>query len=255
MATRELTSESSPSWLDDWWRPFLWITLTPIVTVPLSKILFPLLAGVHEPQEIGLPPNRPIDLFWDGGPGECNSMFSTPCYEYFQVVPTVAAFTVPGLINLVPIVWIASTSVKARIAGIVAGLLGLLRLCVPVMVLMLSFDTITSPGGTSYFKSEIPWLSSGLTPHIAVWSTGVLAWFGSLLVWAVFRVLTRGPEGARLVSFLLGIAGVLCLGLGLTRAEGLPYVSLPLVIVGAGALGFAVLGLMPGRPEETGHVR
>ncbi len=48
METTELTSRASPSWLNKWSMPFLWIILTPIVTVPLSAALFLLLAGYQE---------------------------------------------------------------------------------------------------------------------------------------------------------------------------------------------------------------
>jgi hypothetical protein len=86
-----------------------------------------------------------------------------------------------------------------------------------------------------------------------------LVWLGSLLVWAVFRVRTRGPERAGLAAVFLGIAGVLCLGLGLGQLTSLMtlqflYVGLPFVIVGVAALWFALLGLTRGCPEEAHDV-
>ncbi len=186
MATNELTSVDSPSWLNKWWRPFLWIILTPIVTVPLSTILFSVLAGYHEPQEVGLP-SKAVPGWLFGEP--------TYPYEYFELVPTVVAFTLPGLLNLVPLLWALSTKSKVRIAGIVAGLLGLLRLSIPPIVLMLGFDRVTNAAGTSYFEYDASWTLGYPTPHSEIWFFGVLAWLGTLLVWAVFGWLTRGEEG------------------------------------------------------------
>ncbi len=173
MATNELTSVDSPSWLNDWSRPFWWIILTPIVTVPLSAILFSVLAGYHSPGEVGLPDRS--EHGWFG-----------TTYEYAEVLPTLIAFALPGLLNLVPFLWVSSTRPRVLAAGIVAGLLGIVRFSIPVIVLMLSFDRVTNPGGTAYF--EFP-LGIGSLSKVEVWFFGALAWVGSLLVCALFAAI------------------------------------------------------------------
>ncbi len=185
MATNELTSRASPSWLNKWWMPFLWIILTPIVTVPLSAILFSVLAGYLEPPEVGLPPNPPPCPFLNGFFGDpvpdCG-----PQFRYSEVGPTIFAFVLPGLLNLVPFLWVSSRRSMVRTAGIVAGLLGLLRLALPPTVLMLALDRVSSDGG-SYFEYVLGWFDE--SPFIDVWFFGALAWLGSLLVWASFVII------------------------------------------------------------------
>ncbi len=177
MATTELTSRASPSWLNKGSMPFLWIILTPIVTVPLSIILFLLLAGYQEEKDIFAQPS-------------C-ILYCTP-NDYLAVNGTIAAFALPGLVNLVPFVWVVSRNTRARLAGIVAGLLGLARLIIPAVLLILSFDRVTGDDGTSYFLVSnpiLPW-----TAHIGVWLYGFLAWIGTLLVWASFANISHVNE-------------------------------------------------------------
>ncbi len=178
MATNELTSVDSPSWLNKWSMPFWWIILAPIVTVPLSAILFSVLAGYHEGPDVGLPPDR--------APGWFGTL------QYSEAVPTLVAFTLPGLLNLAPVIWILSAKPKVRMAGALAWLLGLVRLGIPVAVLMLEFDRLTNASGTSYFKFVTGF--GPPDPYGEVWFLGFLAWLGTLLVWWLFGWLTRGKE-------------------------------------------------------------
>ena len=161
----------------DWWNPFLWIILTPIVTVPLSMLLFGLLVGTHDGSEVGLP-----NTSLPGGERYERCFIDCPSYttyEYSEVAPTVVALPFPGLLNLAPFVWAFSKKPKVRIAGIVAGLLGLLRLSVAPTVLMLLFTRLTGTDGTSYFQ----WSSaSGL---LVLWGIGFLAWLASVFVFAL----------------------------------------------------------------------
>lgn len=174
MASNELTAVESPSWLNEWWTPFLWIILTPIVTVPLSAILFLLLAGYQEEKDV------------------LDCSFLCDPHDYFAVRGTITAFALPGLLNLVPFVWVVSRNTRARLAGIVAGLLGLARLLIPAVVLILSFDRVTGDDGTSYFLDRFPILP--WTAHIDVWLFGFLAWTGSLLVWGLFAIISHVYE-------------------------------------------------------------
>lgn len=179
MATNERTPVDSPSWLNEWWRPFQWIILTPIVTVPLSAILFSLLAGNQEPKAVGLPAS-------DAG---C-SLFCA-AYEYSELNPTLIAFTVPGLVNLVAFAWVLSKEPRVRIAAMVAGLLGLLRLSIPTIALLLTTHRLTNYDGVTYLQWDVGGIGPSFQmPHFDVWFFGALAWVGSLLVLAVFWWLT-----------------------------------------------------------------
>ncbi len=254
MATNEPTSMRSSSWLNRWWLPFLWITLMPIVSVPISAIVFGAL--IRQPEEASFPPNNPqsqIDLFQGGS---CDSFLSTPCYEYAEAVPALLAFALPGFLNLVPIAWVLSRNLEVRGAALAAFLLGSLRFAIPVLVLTFGYETVANSEGTQYFRWDTLDFIVPSEPIFSIWVLGALAWFGSLLVWAVFRVLTRRPAKAGIASVFLGIAGVLCLGLGLRALTTLGhlYIGLPFVIVGAGALRFAFLGFKSACREEARHV-
>jgi hypothetical protein len=182
MAVHALTSEAERSWLNRWWLPFLWITLTPVVTVPLSAVLFDTLAGYQTPAEVGLPdPARTDGCDRDGWfGGFC------PTYEYSEVAPTIFAFVLPGLLNLISFLWVSSTRPRVLAAGIVAGLFGIVRVSIPVIVLMTAFNRVTAAGGTTYFDFGGGWIN--FSPADEVWSAGALAWLGSLLVWGLFAI-------------------------------------------------------------------
>ncbi len=198
MPTGSHTAANRLSWLNRWWLPFLWIILTPTVTVPLSAILFSVLAGYHSPVELGLPANPPPCPFLFGDPDpNCG-----PQFRYSEVAPTIFAFALPGLLNLLPFLWVSSTRPRVIAAGIVAGLLGLLRLALPPTVLMLALDRVSSDGG-SYFKYALGWFAND-SPSIVVWPLGALAWLGSLIVWAVFGWLTRSSDDNALAALHKG---------------------------------------------------
>ena len=103
------------------------------------------------------------------------------------MTPAVMAFALPGLLNLAPFGWAASGKRRVRAAGIVAGLLGLLRLSIPVTVLM-SLNRLTGDDGRSYLQNEATLFS---LLHFRVWTLGFMAWVGSSVVFVVFGVLTR----------------------------------------------------------------
>jgi hypothetical protein len=183
---------------DDWLLAFILILVTPIVTVTITAAAFDGLT--RQPEEIGLPPN---DSGFGAGlfeGGACNSLLGTPCYEYAEFSPTLLAFTLPGLVNLLPILWILSSRPRARLAGVVAGLLGLFRLSIPVLVLLLGFDRITAPGGGSYLRWSTD-LDFGLSaPEGVVWALGAFAWLGCLIVLFAFWTLTDERRGRRTVG-------------------------------------------------------
>ena len=157
----------------------MFLLQTPLITVPVSGVLFTRLA--RQPEELGLPSTDPnaIDCF-----------MSCPSYEYFQLLPSLLAFAAPGLANLLPFLWMRSVDRRTRVAGMIAGILGLARSSVPVLVLFVGFGRLTSPQtGATYFKVDTGF---GINSALAyIWLFGALAWFACAVALLVFGHVTR----------------------------------------------------------------
>ena len=190
-------------WLADWWRPLFWIMLTPLITVPVSAIAIAALS--REAEEVGLSKKAvpSWDMLWDVPPG-----WTPQYYHYAEVVPTFLAFTLPGLINLAPFLWVFSTEPRAKVAGLLAGFLGVWRVAAPAMVLASgTYDKVTSNSGT-FFE-----LRDG-QPHEEVWLAGSLVWLVSVMAFAAYAralsVLSRPHRPlVSLTLVVLNVAGVL----------------------------------------------
>ena len=171
-AARPLTDRFP--WLDDWTLPFKWIVLTPLVTLPVSAALFEGFV-IRSPAEAGLPVREPGCEWW------CSD------YRYGEVTPTVLAFAVPGLINLLPVVvWGHSTKPRVRQAATIAGLLGLLRLSAPLILMGFVFDTHSSIDLKTYFALPAGAFGGPPAPYAELWSLGFVAWLVSLVAWWIF---------------------------------------------------------------------
>ncbi len=175
MAIRLGTTGGPLRWLNRLSAPFLWIMLSPLVTVPLSFSLFFLLTGYHEAEEVGLPPK--------------------PAHEYFEAGPTLIAFTLPGLLNVAPFAWALSAKRGLRKAAAVAGLLGLVRLSIPPAVLLLFFHRVTA-GGTSYVEFDTFRYVAPPPPFVEVWLPGFAAWIGSRFAWGTLEWRRAKDESA-----------------------------------------------------------
>jgi hypothetical protein len=181
------------SWLSSWARPFLWLLLSPIATVSLGLVFS---AGLkRSPDDLGLPTSDcegdPDCIVW--------SYFFPMDRHYYEFVPTLLAFTLPGLLNLVPFWWaVSGTTTRARLAGWLAGLLGVGRFLVPTVVI-LTMRRVTAPDGKTYL--EVPFLD----PYLSVYFTSGLAWTVCLL--AFLAVSSRWSErsGGRTLSGLTAI--------------------------------------------------
>jgi len=193
----ESTAEGSWPW-DDWLLAFVWILITPIVTVPVTAAVFDGL--IRQPEEIGLPPNDSgfgAGLFEGGG---CNSLLGPTCYEYAEFSPTLLAFILPGLVNLLPVLWMLSSRPRARLAGVVAGLLGGIRSAIPILVLTLGYERVTNVAGTSYFRWDTLDFIVPSEPTFGIWMLGAFAWLGCLIALFAFWTLTDERRGRRAVS-------------------------------------------------------
>lgn len=186
--------------LRPWALPFLWVMLSPLVTVPASGLAFALLVGTHSAQEVHLPD---VDTGWFSGPT-----------RYFEVEPALLAFTIPGVLNLGAFVWVFSRAGRVRAAAVVAGTLGLIRTAIPAAVLLLGFHQLTNPTGMTYSQYDSAFHPA---PYLDVWLAGAGAWLLSLLVWEVFRRLTKEPAkiAPEKLAWAVGVLAVVVVAAGL----------------------------------------
>jgi len=146
--------------VDAWYWPFVWITLSPAVTVPLSFVI------------LGLSPE-----FSSADLGRASGW-----REVFWYLRDARLADLPGLLNLLALAWLACPSAQTKRAALLAGLLGAIRVAVPLLIL--GAFTTTYQGDT--YVSGFPMLLSGLC-SIGLWflTAAPLVLFGmSSLIWA-----------------------------------------------------------------------
>ena len=125
--------------------PFRWITVTPIVTLPLSAFLVYQFGGEHDPAELGLPP------------GELCHLVGVPkrCFVYYDFWRTALLFLLPGSINLLALLWVFSGHSYLRLAAVCAFVVGLLRVSVvPLATIAISQFEIFS-ADELYLRVEV----------------------------------------------------------------------------------------------------
>ncbi len=202
-------AESAQAGWSRW--PIRIAVLSPLITLPLSKILFDGFAWM-DPNRIGLPSS-----------GE-SWLFGTQHWGYAQIPWTFVAILLPGLVNLTPFAWLLAEEKRTKAAAIVAGSSGIFRLAVPLFLLLSAvqgearvpgsaeylfgdsdFKETNGPGdnfvkvdgryGGSYF-----WYSQyrGIPhPVIEIWPVGALAWLVTLGLWGILEIDSRtGRTGA-----------------------------------------------------------
>ena len=234
MATREQPSNNKPKTGGQWWLPFLWIVLTPIIAVPLSAILFFSIAGYLEAGELGRQTGRHS---WDVG--GCEDGPYTDCtgwgaseFRYSEITPTVAAFTLPGLIYLVPFLWLLSRQRRVKAAAALSGLLGVLCGSIPPSVLKFSDSapTVAGANGGSYFRFVTDgWFAVASEPFDSVWTFGFLAWLGSLLAWAIFALALAAVGRSGKLASTIGLIALAITG-ALTSVGGGTYLVIVMVV-------------------------
>ena len=184
------------------WLPFAIVVLSPVLTLPASRLLMETFAEV-EPESLGLPTEP---WCWD-------TIFElttrTVPWGYARVAPTFAAFLVPGLVNLTPFLWLQSHRKSVRIAAVLAGACGLIRWLIPFGLLLQAtlgdyasptpatmvprscnanvmgfdypncFERVRGASGGTYlwYQDEGPYCP---------WVLGGFAWLGTLLTWGVY---------------------------------------------------------------------
>ena len=144
---------------------------------PLSFALLYLSTDFHAPGLVGLP--EPVPPAADLGDRPVS-------YAYFQAVPTIIIFISVGLLNLAPFLWILSNQTEVRIAGILAGLFGLLQLAIPIPLSFFVFERFTNPDGVMYFQNLTVFWSDIQLLHLSWAIAGAIAWYFSATAWWIF---------------------------------------------------------------------
>ena len=185
---RLLQQVRSSSWLQSSSAPFLWLALTPLVTVPLSAVLYVYNAVPYPGED-----SSEACQEWHGY-SEFDAFPFFPFYECgsHPEGATLLAFALPGLLNLVPLCWaVLSPERTARIAGAVAGVLGIVRMAFPAVFLSTAIETgATGGGGFRYYRV---FLGEGYFHGVAepIYIMGGLVWLGGLLAWLLFALLVE----------------------------------------------------------------
>jgi hypothetical protein len=146
-----------------WKVPFLWILLIPFVTVPLSYSAWAELLSNQACVELSPAANRLTVSDWSCTP---------------QQVLLVHA---PGLLNLVPGLWLFSHQRRVRLAALLATGLGAIRWIAPVVLLILAW-----PRKNVRIANLL-----GVVPPDSVLLLSLALWGLSIVVFGVYGVVTR----------------------------------------------------------------
>lgn len=178
----------------EWGRarlPFLWITLSPVATLPLTALLLYTLGGEHRASVLGLPAG---DLCRFEG------HIAQQCFYYFDFWRTWLLFAIPGVVvNLGVVLWLLKPNGYLRVAVSTALLLALVRsLVIPMAAIAASqFDVVDDMG--LWLRVEIA--ARGLIVDIESPSTNLAirqaltaAWVGGAAMWVLTIVLWRAYE-------------------------------------------------------------
>ncbi len=172
-------------------QPFVWVTITPVVTVPLSALLLYTVGGEHTASVLGLPAG---DLCRFEG------HIAQKCFYYFDFWRTWLLFAIPGaVLNLGVVLWLLKGNSYVSVAAIVALLLGLVRsLVIPMAAVAVSqFDVFDDVG--LWLRVEI--VARGVTVDVESPSTNlairqllIAAWAGGAIMWVLTVGVWRAYE-------------------------------------------------------------
>ena len=172
--------------------PFFWISVTPVVTVPLSALLLFTVGGEHEAEALGLPAG---DLCkFDG-------MIAQTCFYYFDYWRTWLLLALPGVVNLLVLLWFLNRNGYVRVAATAALVLGLARsLVIPLATLAVAQFDVIDDGGL-WLRVEIA--ARGMVTDIdpptvnlavrqllfTVWIAGAVMWVLTVALWRAYEPL------------------------------------------------------------------
>ena len=166
--------------------PLAWILVTPILTVPLTALIVFAFAQDLDARSLGLP-------IWR------NEAIPARLY-YFDFWPTYLLVTMPGVLNLLVVLWFFQRSGYVRVAAGFALALGFVRNFVVVLVYfaMAQSDVIAHEGGLLIrLEVENRGIIS-LTDHspgtglfrmlFTTWLFGMFAWGLTVLAWGLYNL-------------------------------------------------------------------
>ena len=169
--------------------PFLWLVLSPLVTAPLSVLLLYTLADELDARSLGLPTTRM----------EANLQGTLYYYDFW---PTWLLLTLPGVVNLLVVVWFLHPNGYVKAAAGTALLMGAVRTFIVLLIFLATSqtDVITHNGGLLLRVAlEAKGLLSDLGGHapgfakmrllFTLWLTGSYAWVACLALWPLFNLL------------------------------------------------------------------
>jgi hypothetical protein len=153
---------NSPAEHVTWYWPLVWIALVPIVTIPLTAVMTDRIAfGIRGACEV-------IPSFF-GAYANCPG-------------GVILLMLTPGLLNLVPLLWLRSVHRKTRAAATWASSLGALRLLVPAIAVLVSPAGASVSGG--FMWTGFP--NAGYGPSFELISLGL--WLTTFpVIWTVGR--------------------------------------------------------------------
>lgn len=176
-----------------WWRwiwdhsPLAWLVLSPVVTAPLSALLLFGFAEQLNARELGLP-------IWR------NEVIPASLH-YFDFWRTFLLLTVPGLVNLLVVLWFLHRNGYMRIAAAVALVVALVRTfgVVFLFFIMTPSDLITHEGQwlmrLEVERTGLQALEPRASPEVAilqllatVWLFGAFAWGPSVAIWGLYNL-------------------------------------------------------------------
>ncbi len=168
--------------------PFLWLVLTPLLTAPLSVLLIYGFAEELDARSLGLPTTRM----------EANLRATLYYYDFW---PTWLLLTLPGLPNLLVVLWFLHRSAYVRVAAGGALVLAVLRTFVVLLVFFATSQTnvISHDGGLLMrialegkgFLANIGDHSPGFAKMrmlLTLWLYGVYAWAACLALWPLWNI-------------------------------------------------------------------
>lgn len=172
--------------------PLAWLVLTPLVTVPATSIvtgmLTPAFGGRYETLEAlqaaaAANPYCAVQISFGSGAILGLVDAHAVCADGYVV----AALS-PGLLNLVPLLWLLSKASNVRRAAIVASVLGGLRLFLPVIaVLAMTPPSDYGTVGRGFTVIAVGWPSSYPNDWNAIPLVSAALWVATVVAYFVNR--------------------------------------------------------------------
>jgi hypothetical protein len=144
--------------MDAWYWPFVLILCSPIVTVPLMHVILNLSAHFSAAEL----EQQPSIGRWGAT---------------FFYLRDVRLAHMAGSMNLLAVAWLACPSAQTKLAAVLAGLLGAVRLAVPLLIL--EGASVSLQGDTYVPGSRMVWWSGSCSIGLWLLTAATLGLFGA----------------------------------------------------------------------------